>query len=389
MGKPNQYTEYEWSGVRYFPAPGTTRLALISDGGHEIKYMERSHIEVWASLDDFTSATQLLRPMDWDVSPKGDEVVLVRPTLAGQYYAVQRVTPFSPYINFADGSQLAAIHLNRFANVDLFRDQELSDHLTSVQVEGGSNDYTLPPATKITLGGVIAGDGLTILPNGRLSTTGGFTLNPATAAVLGGIKVGSRLSVTGDGTLSANAQSYSEITGKPTFATVATTGQYGDLLGKPAAVVPASISTAGIVRLNDTLYSPSAAEAATASTVKQLNELLAAFKGMATPISRGTGSSSVYTVPSGVLMLHLRVDPGCGFIVIPTLPEGAQIHVWNDTSAQVGLQLNASYPLRNCYKVNVGWVPMDATNNVFLAVKGLANFYFRAPNEAPFVRGLV
>ena len=41
-----------------------------------------------------------------------------------------------------------------------------NNKLTAV---GGGGSYTLPPATATTLGGVIIGDGLTVLENGTLS----------------------------------------------------------------------------------------------------------------------------------------------------------------------------------------------------------------------------
>jgi hypothetical protein len=65
-----------------------------------------------------------------------------------------------------------------------------------------------------------------------------YTLPAATATTLGGVKAGSGLSVTGDGTLSANAQAWSNITGKPAFATVSTSGSYNDLTDTPS--IPAA-----------------------------------------------------------------------------------------------------------------------------------------------------
>ncbi len=59
---------------------------------------------------------------------------------------------------------------------------------------------------------------------------------PATTSTLGGIIVGANLSITGNGVLSANGTSnlpWANITGKPTFANVATSGLYTDLTGTP------------------------------------------------------------------------------------------------------------------------------------------------------------
>ena len=65
--------------------------------------------------------------------------------------------------------------------------------------------YTLPIATSTRLGGVIVGSGLSITPDGLISSTidpAKFTIPLATNAVVGGVKVGSGLAVTADGTLS-------------------------------------------------------------------------------------------------------------------------------------------------------------------------------------------
>lgn len=68
--------------------------------------------------------------------------------------------------------------------------------------------------------------------------SGNFTLTPATAATLGGVKIGSNVSVSGDGTISVDkfSGSYSDLTGAPALATVATTGSYTDLSGRPVKV---------------------------------------------------------------------------------------------------------------------------------------------------------
>jgi hypothetical protein len=61
---------------------------------------------------------------------------------------------------------------------------------------------------------------------------------PATTSTLGGVIVGNNLTVLANGMLSANASvtsnlPWANITGKPTFATVATSGLYSDLTGTP------------------------------------------------------------------------------------------------------------------------------------------------------------
>ena len=74
-----------------------------------------------------------------------------------------------------------------------------------------------------------------------LTNDSGFltSIPTASASTLGGIKVGTGLSIT-DGVLSTNATApdWSDITNKPTFATVATSGSYNDLTNKPT--IPAA-----------------------------------------------------------------------------------------------------------------------------------------------------
>lgn len=69
-----------------------------------------------------------------------------------------------------------------------------------------------------------------------LTNDSGFltSIPTASASTLGGIKVGSGLSIS-NGVLSAQstAPDWSDITNKPTFATVATSGSYNDLTNKP------------------------------------------------------------------------------------------------------------------------------------------------------------
>lgn len=66
----------------------------------------------------------------------------------------------------------------------------------------GTTPYTLPPATATTLGGVKAGPGLNIAPDGTLSAAEQYALPAATATTLGGVKVGDYLDIAPDGTLS-------------------------------------------------------------------------------------------------------------------------------------------------------------------------------------------
>ena len=74
-----------------------------------------------------------------------------------------------------------------------------------------------------------------------------YTLPVATTSVLGGVKAGSRVTIAADGTINANPQDWTNITGKPTYAIVATSGSYNDLTNLPtipaAFTLPAATTT--------------------------------------------------------------------------------------------------------------------------------------------------
>lgn len=73
------------------------------------------------------------------------------------------------------------------------------------------SEYNLPIANQTTLGGIKVGAGLSITADGILSATGGGT---------------------------ADSVNWENVVGKPTFATVATSGSYNDLTDKPT--IPAA-----------------------------------------------------------------------------------------------------------------------------------------------------
>ena len=118
-----------------------------------------------------------------------------------------------------------------------------------ISASAGSS-YTLPIATTSVLGGVKPdGTTITINASGVISASAGssYTLPIATTSVLGGVKPdGATITITAGGVITATASSvaWSAITGKPTFATVATTGAYSDLTGTPAAyTLPTATTT--------------------------------------------------------------------------------------------------------------------------------------------------
>ena len=93
--------------------------------------------------------------------------------------------------------------------------------------------------------GLSVGSGLSIVGGALTAVAGGYTLPAASASVLGGVKQGANVTIDGAGVISVAAPvTWSTIGGKPTFATVATSGLYSDLSGTPAAyTLPAATTS--------------------------------------------------------------------------------------------------------------------------------------------------
>lgn len=201
--------------------------------------------------------------------------------------------------------------------------------------------YTLPQASGGVLGGIKVGTGLTIAADGTLSVmsiapswaaitgkpttlagygiTDGFVLQVASSSILGGVKVGSGLSIAADGTLSAvsSTPTWSSITGKPTtvsgygitdISVVGRTGAYSDLSGKPSFAL---VATSG--SYTDLMNKPNLANVATTGAYGDLvgKPVLApvAFSGAYGDIS-GAPAPYVLPVASPVVLGGVKVGTG-------------------------------------------------------------------------------
>ena len=116
-----------------------------------------------------------------------------------------------------------------------------------------------------------------------------FVLPIANQTTLGGIKVGAGLSITADGILSAtgggtaDSVEWENVVGKPTFATVATSGSYNDLTDKPtiptAYTHPATHPASMITGLSTVATSGSYADLTNKPTIPTVtNDLTNALK---------------------------------------------------------------------------------------------------------------
>lgn len=123
-------------------------------------------------------------------------------------------------------------------------------------VSGTLSASRLPIASAGSLGGVRIGSGVTIDPaTGVISASSGYTLPTASANTLGGVKIGSGITIT-DGVISVSSASvaWNDISGKPTFATVATSGSYADLTNVPSTFAPSAHAASHAVGGADPLF---------------------------------------------------------------------------------------------------------------------------------------
>ena len=133
-----------------------------------------------------------------------------------------------------------------------------------------------------------------------------YTLPIASDTVLGGVKVGEGLSVTGDGILSctvtpgSDTVSWDNITGKPSFATVATSGSYNDLTDKPAAYTlpTASSSQLGGVKIGEGINVEAGGTISAADDVVTLANLYAAKGDIPMVCSAGPFINNLYFIKS-------------------------------------------------------------------------------------------
>lgn len=138
------------------------------------------------------------------------------------------------------------------------------------------------------------------------------------AAVMPGVlTLGTGLSITG-GVLNAavsGAPAWSDITGKPSFASVATTGAYGDLSGSPALFSGAYGSLTGI----PLTFAP-AAHTQSWSTITSTPITLAGYGivDAATSADLGSGLMGKFNSPTGTTAQYLRGDGSLA--AFPSIP---------------------------------------------------------------------
>lgn len=114
---------------------------------------------------------------------------------------------------------------------------------------------------------------------------------------LGCWKLGASLTVSGGDTLNA-AAAWADITGKPTFATVATSGAYADLAGIPSTFAP-SAHTHPVAQISDSTATGRALVTATDAAAARAQ----IGAGTVTSVTAGTGLSGGTITSSGTISL--------------------------------------------------------------------------------------
>jgi hypothetical protein len=173
---------------------------------------------------------------------------------------------------------------------------------------GGLNWTNLPNASTTVAGIVKVGTGLTVT-NGVLnaSASGGGTTLPAKSA--GFLKSDSAGTLTWSALSTvATSGSYNDLSGKPILATVATSGSYTDLSGKPILATVATSGSYTDLSSKPTTFAPPIASSSVLGGIKIGTGLsIDSLTGVVTASGGGSGS---YTLPTATTSVKggVKVD---------------------------------------------------------------------------------
>jgi hypothetical protein len=160
-----------------------------------------------------------------------------------------------------------------------------------------------------------------------------YTLPEATTSVLGGVIVGSGLSVT-SGTISTNFDGvYSSLSGKPTFATVATTGSYSDLTSKPNLFSGAYADLSGKPTIPSAIYSAVAVAGQSTLTAGSSTATLTLAAGTGISLTTNTGTGTLTITGTSSYTLPATTTTTLGGVIIPAVATSGI----TNTSGTIGL----------------------------------------------------
>jgi len=146
-----------------------------------------------------------------------------------------------------------------------------------------------------------------------------YSLPEATTSTLGGVIVGSGLSVT-SGTISTNFDgAYSSLSGKPTFATVATTGSYSDLTSTPNLFSGAYADLSGKPTIPSAIYSAVAVAGQSTLTAGSSTATLTLAAGTGISLTTNTGTGTLTITGTSSYTLPATTTTTLGGVIIPAV----------------------------------------------------------------------
>ena len=176
-----------------------------------------------------------------------------------------------------------------------------------------------------------------------------YTLPEATTSILGGVIVGSGLSVT-SGTISTNFDgAYSSLSGKPTFATVATTGSYSDLTNTPNLFSGAYADLSGKPTIPSAIYSAVAVSGQSTLTAGSSTATLTLAAGTGISLTTNTGTGTLTITGTSSYTLPATTTTTLGGVIIPAVATSGI----TNTSGTIGLATASS--------TQIGGVRVDNT----------------------------
>lgn len=249
------------------------------------------------------------------------------------------------------------------------------------------------------------------IPSSDLSNAVKSSLNKADTALqdipiassetLGGIKVGTGLSIEADGTLNSDglsSVSWDDVTDKPEFATVATSGSYNDLTNKPS--IPAAQvnsdwnSTSGV---SEILNKPDLSNYATQSDLESKQDTLVSGTNIKTinnesilgsgniTIQGGSDNAVLYTEQSLTseqqAQARTNIGAGTSSLVIDSSHKLSAdlIQDGENNKAYTATEKSKLSEIESGAEVNVqsNWNESDSNSDAFIQNKpAIENFYF-------------
>ncbi|ROM29266.1 hypothetical protein BK645_09865 [Pseudomonas protegens] len=192
------------------------------------------------------------------------------------------------------------------------------------------------------------------------------------------------------GALVALPQAWSDITGKPTFAMVATSGLYGDLAGIPGTFTPAAHTHSAVDIVSGTLATarlPALSISQTTGLQSVLDSKLAIPTGTSTQYMRGDGSLAAFPAIPGGTVASITAGTGLsggtitttGTISMPnTGTAGSYANVTTDAQGRVTAgtsrsQVAATRSLNTVFQVSASrdaWVSYSVQITVTASIAG-------------------